>query len=68
MKCTFNILVSLNLFLTMHIYTSTCSGEMLKLICKNHLTTSCSENVSETFLHKSKFNFIKKKLNALVKR
>lgn len=66
MKCTFNILVSLNLFLTVHIYFYLFRGNVEADLQKSF--NNCSENVSETFLHKSKFNFIKKKLNALVKR
>lgn len=65
MKCTFNILVSLNLFLIIHIYFLF-RGNVEADLQKSF--NNCSENVSETFLHKSKFNFIKKKLNALVKR
>lgn len=67
MKCTFNILVSLNLFLTIHIYFYLFRGNVEADLQKSF--NNCSENVSETFLHKSKFNFIKKKkMNALVKR
>lgn len=58
MKCTFNILVSLNLFLTIHIYYLF-RGNVEADLQKSF--NNCSENVSETFFYTNQSLILKKK-------